>query len=234
MRILICDDEKPYLDILNAHVQEYMRTHFISCKIETATCPLKILQGSDVFDLAFLDIQMDGMNGIELAKELRRRNGKLALFFVTNFDAYQDDAMDLQAFRFFKKPFDTLRLYAGLDKALEYIDGAYVNVFLSTSGQQQRILVDDILYITRLNRKILLVTKGDQLYTRESMEEWLEKLPQSFFFQVHKSFLVNLHYVVKYSYSELILEGNIRVPIAPSKQTVFRRYWFAYLGGRHI
>lgn len=234
MKILICDDEQAFLDTLEAHVQEYMRTHFIANKIVATTSPMEIFQSSDSFDLALLDIQMDKVDGIELAKELRRRNEKLALFFVTNFDSYQDDAMDLQAFRFFKKPFDTLRLYAGLDKAMEYIDGAYVNVFLSTNGLQQRILVDDILYITRSNRKNLLVAKYEHIYTRESMDEWLEKLPQSFFFQVHKSFLVNLHYVVKYSYSELTLEGNIRIPIAPSKQAAFRRYWFAYLGGRHV
>ena len=127
---------------------------------------------------------MGNVSGIELAKELRTRNRKMVLFFVTNFDAYQDDAMDLQAFRFFKKPFDTVRLYAGLDKAMEYIDGAYVNVFLFSGCHQQRILVDDILYITRSNRKTLLITKYDQMYTRESVDEWLEKLPQSFFFQI--------------------------------------------------
>ena len=66
------------------------------------------------FDLAFLDIQMDEVNGITLAKELKKRNSKIALFFVTNYDEYQDDAMDVNAFRFFSKPFDVGRLYSGL------------------------------------------------------------------------------------------------------------------------
>ena len=75
--------------------------------------------------------------------------------------------MDLRAFRFFEKPFDVNRLYSSLDKAMEYIDGAYVDGFIATDGTLQRILVDDILYVTRNNRKVMLVTKSSKLYTAE-------------------------------------------------------------------
>ena len=152
MKILICDDEKEYLEILTSHVCEYMDKHYIECEITATVDPISISRSNLVFDLAFLDIQMDGIDGISLAKELRDRNSKLALFFITNYEEYQDAAMDLQAFRFFEKPFDEKRLYSGLDKAMEYIDGAYVDVFLYGDGIQQRILVDDIMYITRNNR----------------------------------------------------------------------------------
>lgn len=232
MNILICDDEKDFLKISYFHVHEYMKNRYIPCTIIATDNPLAILQSNQTFDLAFLDIQMSGLDGLMLAKELRRRNPKLALFFITNYDEYQDDAMDLQAFRFFKKPFNVQRLYAGLDKAMEYIDGAYVEVFFSSNSQQEKILVDDILYITRENRKILMVSRHGSFYTRDSMDHWCEKLPTLFFYLVHNSFLVNLHYVRKYSYSELILDDGSRIPIAAKKQAAFRKYWFAYLGGR--
>lgn len=232
MNILICDDEKAFLDTSYLHVQEYMKNRYIPCTIITTDDPVAILQSTQTFDLAFLDIQMSGADGLMLAKELRKRNPRLALFFITNYDEYQDDAMDLQAFRFFKKPFNVQRLYAGLDKAMEYIDGAYVSVYFSSKSQQEKILVDDILYITRANRKILMVSKQGSFYTRDTMDQWCEKLPTLFFYPVHKSFLVNLHYVRKYTYSELFLDDGTRIPIAAKKQTAFRKYWFAYLGGR--
>ena len=232
MNILICDDEKAFLDSFLLSVQEYMKNRYIPCSITATDNPVSVLESNKTFDLAFLDIQMSGANGLILAKELRRRNPKLALFFITNYEEYQDDAMDLRAFRFFKKPFNVQRLYAGLDKAMEYIDGAYVEVFFTNNSQQQKILVDDILYITRENRKILMVSKQGSFYTRDTMDQWCEKLPPLFFYYVHKSFLVNLHYVRKYAYSELILDDGTRIPIAPKKQADFRKFWFAYLGGR--
>ena len=232
MRILICDDEHDYLEILHKHVLEYMKNRSIPCNIIATNDPCSILDCSDRFDIAFLDIEMGMINGISLAKELKKRNSKLALFFVTNYDEYQDEAMDLQAFRFFEKPFNVTRLYSGLDKAMEYIDGAYVDVYLSGNGIQKRILVDDILYITRNNRKVSLSTKQGKFYTSDSLDEWCDRLPPSFFYSVHKSFLVNLHHVDRYSYTELYLIDGTRIPIAPRKQSAFHKFWFQYLRRR--
>lgn len=232
MKILICDDEIQYLESLLIHVKEYMNNRFIEYNIITATSPNQVLSGDMRFDLAFLDIQMSDVNGIALAKELKKHNSKIALFFVTNYDEYQDDAMDVNAFRFFSKPFDIRRLYAGLDKAMEYIDGAYVDIFLYGDNAHQRVLIDDILYITRDNRKVVLITNQQSIKIRESLDEVIANMPPLFFYQVHKSFVVNLHYVKQYSYTELYLTDGTRIPIAPRKQSVFHKYWFEYLRRR--
>lgn len=232
MKILICDDEKMYLDTLAAQVREYMSERCIPCEITAARDPVKVQKGGEWFDLAFLDIQMEGIDGIALAKELRRRNGRTALFFVTNYDEYQDDAMDLQAFRFFEKPFDVTRLYAGLDKAMEYIDGAYVDIYLIGDGEQRRVLVDDILYLTRINRKVILVTRGREYRPSQSYDELCQLLPSLFFYPVHKSFFVNLHYVDRYAYSELYMTDGTRIPVSPRRQTAFHKFWFGYLRRR--
>jgi two-component system LytT family response regulator len=232
MNILICDDEAIFLETLRAHVHEYMKNHFITCNITATTEPGDILANTETYTLAFLDIQMERIDGISLAKELKRRNGKIAIFFVTSFREYQDDAMDLNAFRYFEKPFDVNRLYSGLDKAMEYIDGAYIDFFLYDQTVQKRILVDDVLYVMRDNRRVILTTRDDRFSTRESLDDWCQKLPNLFFYQVHKSFLVNLHYVNKYAYSELYLTNGDRIPIATRKQSDFHKYWFEYLRRR--
>lgn len=232
MRILICDDEERYLNDLKVHIEEYMRIHGIKADFFTATNSNDILSSDIGFDLAFLDIQMPEANGITLAKELKKRNGKVILFFVTNFEEYQDEAMDLHIFRFFEKPFDVQRLYSSLDKAMEYIDESYVDIYLYNNGEHKRILVDDIVYVRRDNRKIILTAADKEEYiTKESPEEWAEKLPNTFFYLVHKSFLVNLHYVTKYSYTELYLD-DVRIPIATRRQADFHKYWFRYLRRR--
>ena len=119
-----------------------------------------------------------------------------------------------------------------LDKAMEYIDESYIDLFLYCNGEHKRILVDDIIYIRRDNRKIILTTTDKKEYiTKEKLEEWNLKLPNTFFYLVHKSFLINLHYVTKYSYTELYLDDN-RIPIATRKQAEFHKYWLKYLRRR--
>ncbi len=232
MRILICDDEVRYISDLQGHIENYMNNHSIAYQIDTTTSPKEITESDAVYDLVFLDIKMPVFDGIDLAYELKERNSKVVIFFVTAFNEYQDIAMDLQVFRFFEKPFDVNRLYSSLDKAMEYIDGAYVDVFIYNNKEHKRILVDDIVYIENKNRKTYIYTNEGEFVVRESIEEWNEKLPITFFYQVHKSFLVNLHYVTKYNYEELYLNENIRIPIATRKQAEFHKAWFRYLKRR--
>lgn len=230
MRILICDDEVRYIQPLRKCLEQYMAEHNIPSEITETVAPQKILFSKEVYDIAFLDIQMENVDGLTLAKELRQRNRKTALFFITNYEGYQDNAMDLQALRYFKKPFEADRLIAGLDKALEYIDGAYVDVFLYSGGVQQRVLVDDILYLTLDGRKVAVQTVKSRFLVTGKLEEWIERFPHTFFRQPHKSFLVNLHHVERYAYSELQMSDGTRIPIAPKKQPEFRRIWFEYIG----
>lgn len=230
MRILICDDEVRYIQPLRKCLEQYMAEHNIPSEITETVAPQKILLSKEVYDIAFLDIQMENVDGLTLAKELRQRNRKTALFFITNYEGYQDNAMDLQALRYFKKPFEPDRLIAGLDKALEYIDGAYVDVFLYSGGVQQRVLVDDILYLTLDGRKVAIQTVKSRFLVTGKLEEWIERFPHTFFRQPHKSFLVNLHHVDRYAYSELQMSDGTRIPIAPKKQPEFRRTWFEYIG----
>ncbi len=232
MRILICDDEINYLTDLKVHVEEYMNNRFIKFTINTSVNPIEILNNDISYDLAFLDIEMNEINGISLAKELKQRNGKTVIFFVTSYNKYQDDAMDLRAFRFFEKPFNTERLYSGLDKAMEYIDGTYVDFYLCSDKSQHKVLVDDIMYIESQNRKVILNSINGKHIIGEKLDAWCERLPNTFFYQVHKSFLVNLHYVARYNYSELFLNNGDRIPIASRKQADFHKYWFAYLRRR--
>lgn len=232
MRILICDDEIKYINDLQIHIQEYMKNHYIKCEIDTYSSPKELLENNVSYDLTFLDIQMPELDGFQVASELKSRNSKVVIFFVTAFNEYQDDAMDLQVFRFFEKPFDVKRLYSSLDKAMEYIDGAYIDVFIYNNKEFKRILVDDIVYVKRENRKNYLYTKDGEFIVRETIEEWADMLPTTFFYLVHKSFLVNLHYVTKYNYTELYLNETIRIPVASRKQADFHKSWFNYLKRR--
>ncbi|MBO5947430.1 response regulator transcription factor [bacterium] len=232
MKILICDDELKYLSDLKLHVEQYMNNRFAKFTIDATTSSNEIFYNNSSYDLVFLDIEMDEINGISLAKELKKRNNKVVIFFITAYNGYQDDAMDLRAFRFFEKPFDVDRLYSGLDKAMEYIDESYIDFYLYDNQMQKRLLIDNIIYIKSESRKIIIVTTEGEFITREGFLHWNEVLPMSFFYQVHKSFLVNLHHIDIYKYTELYLNNNDRIPIAPRKQSAFHKYWFEYLRRR--
>lgn len=232
MKILLCDDEQQYIDELKIHIEEFMKSRSISFEIYTFNNPQSVVECDIVYQLAFLDIQMNELDGISLAKILKERNNKIVIFFVTSYNVYQDDAMDLRAFRFFEKPYNADRLYSGLEKAMEYIDESYIDFYIYTNNEHKKILTDDVIYVERGNRQVTLVTTKGNYTTRETFDEWCEILQNSFFYKVHKSFIVNLHYVTSYKYSEIFIQNNIRIPIASRRQADFHKFWFAYLRRR--
>lgn len=232
MRILICDDEQQYIDKLKAHIENFMQSKCVNFEIDTANNPQEIADNNITYQLAFLDIQMDEIDGISLARILKERNNKIVIFFITSFNDYQDEAMDLRAFRFFEKPFNLDRLNSGLEKAMDYIDESYIDFFVSANNEQKQILVNDVVYVERSNRQVTLVTTHGNYTTKETFDEWYNILQNSFFYKVHKSFIVNLHYVTGYKYSEIIVQNNIRIPIASRRQADFHKFWFAYLRRR--
>lgn len=231
MRILICDDEQKFVDDLKFHIERYMQTHLINAEITTTVSPEEILKGDAVYDLAFLDIQMPGVDGITLGKELKIRNSKLILFYVTAYSDYLDEAMDLQIFRYFYKPFDEKRLYASLDRAMEYLDESYVDIIVEGGKESVKIPVDDILFVRRENRKITVFTVDKEYVCKSGFDEIISKLPNTFFYLVHKSFLVNIHHITKYSYTEIYV-GDSRISVASRKQTDFHKFWFDYVKRR--
>lgn len=232
MKILICDDEQHYVDKLKTHIEKFMQCRFVNYEIITTNNPQTIVDSTEIYQLAFLDIQMEELDGISLAKVLKERNSKTVVFFITSYNDYQDAAMDLRAFRFFEKPFNPDRLFSGLEKAMEYIDESYVDFYIYSNNEQKKILVDDVIYVERGNRQVTLVTTQGNYTTRESFDEWYEILQNSFFYKVHKSFIVNLHYVTGYKYSELFVQNNVRIPIASRRQADFHKFWFSYLRRR--
>ena len=191
MRILFCDDDKNSLEVLNETVSEYMNEKGYNYESVSTSVSSSVMQSEDVFDLAFLDIQMAEVDGLSLAEELKKRNSNVIIFFVTNYEQFQDDAMDLRVFRFFNKPLEKSRLYSGLDKAMEYLNDSCVEIYLKNCGEYTKILVNDICYIKRENRKVIVVTKNTQYETTEKLEDLHQKLPHTFFYLVHKSFFIS-------------------------------------------
>lgn len=232
MRILLCDDEQEYINEIKIYIEKFLLERSISFEIDTVNNPQEIIDSDNVYQLAFLDIQMDNIDGITLAKILKERNEKIVIFFVTSYNDYQDEAMDLRAFRFFEKPFNPERLYTGLERAMEYIDESYIDFYVSANNSQTKILVNDVIYVERANRQVTLVTTNCVYKTKETFDHWCNILQNSFFYRVHKSIIVNLHYITKYRYDEIVLNNTITIAIASRKQAAFRKFWYRYLRRR--
>lgn len=105
MRILICDDNKNILDQLQKYIMEFFKSRKLkSPKICCYHSGEALLSDAGSKDIVFLDIEMPGLNGIYVGKELKEKNKNTIIFIITSYVEYLDDAMRFHVFRYLSKP----------------------------------------------------------------------------------------------------------------------------------
>ena len=183
-------------------------------------------------DMAFLDIGMTPYNGLEIAARLKKKNRNIIIFFITSYDDYIDDAMDLHVFRYISKPLDARRLRAGVEKALKLIDRARTSFLVKESGKAVCVFSKDIVFVEIAGRSTRVVTTQGEYNSENGIDFWDSKLAAPSFFRVHKSYIVNVHYATDYTRATVVLCGKYEIPVAYRKQAEFRHFFLNYFGGR--
>jgi two-component system LytT family response regulator len=228
MRILICDDDKQYVEEVKKHVKFFMSEKNIPIQCFTYNSGEGLLNTEEFYDIAFLDVEIDDISGIDVGKQLKKNNPNIIIFIITAYDKYLDDALDLNVLRFLNKPINSQRLYAGLEKAISLIDNTVVEIMLKDGLDMVNIPINDIMYVEIVDRKTKIATKTKTYFSKQNMDFWQEKLSASFFFQTHKSFIVNLKFIVHYQRDTVKMKNGDSVPIAFRKQSQFHKYFIDY------
>ncbi len=228
MRILICDDDKTCADDIKSQIDLFLSENNLSADCYTFYSGEELITTDESYDIAFLDIRINEISGIDIGKRLKANNENIIIFIVTAYDKYLDEAMDLNVLRFLQKPINNDRLYAGLKRAVSLIDNTCVEVLVKDGEGVANIPISSILYVEIVGRKIKVVTKDNEYMTSTKINFWQERLVATFFYQVHKSFIINLKYVTNYQKDIVTMKNGDTVPVSFRKQTDFQRYFFDY------
>lgn len=232
MKIVICDDNKKYVDEVKHIAESFFANTTIDFEIDTYYCSQEIYNSNKAYNIAFLDIKMKPFSGIDIAKKLKAINPHIIIFIITSYNKYLDEAMDLNVFRYIQKPIDAERVKAGLEKALECIDDNIIQFYLKDGKATRHLFSSDIIYIETVGRSTKVVTIDNVYFSDNKIDFWKEKLIASFFYKVHKSFIVNMNYVTEYKRDSVVLLKKHIIPIAYRKQSEFRKVFLNYIGGR--
>ena len=230
LRVVICDDDKLYTEDVFANVQNILAENRLTAKIDTFTNSEKLFISSASYDLAFLDVEMKPYTGIETARKLKAINKNIVIFFITSYDKYLDEAMDINAFRFIKKPLDVKRLRSGVKKALALIDNTQISFYLKKNNTMITVSSNDIVYIEIVGRTTEVVLENTKYISASSLSFWESKLIASFFYRVHKSYIINMKYITSYRRDTVELVSKYRIPISYRKQSAFRTAFFDSIG----
>jgi len=214
IKIAICDDEPTMAQELAGHLAEYMKEKSITAyDLSSFPDSCALLDAADRFDVIFLDIQMEHLDGMETAKLLRQRGDHSLLVFVTVLKELVFDAFQVEAYDYLLKPLDRVRFHRTMDRVLRTLKqrvGADIVIPRGTGCEV--VLLSDIVYCEVLGRKIYLHKSDGTVSDYYDKLEDLERRVDGRFFKCHRSYLVNLDYVRGCQDGQVLLFQGERIP----------------------
>jgi len=216
MRFAICDDNQDMQERLSEAVADWAQARNI--QIDVLCYPSAeafMMSWVDIsFDFAFLDIQMKGMTGIELAEHIRKSDKNMMIVFITSFSQYVLKGYDVNALHYLIKPLSQSKLLPILDKALTIWRSRQDAVLLVSNGSgQMKLSLSDIFCISMLSHIATVQTENDAFELRRTAKELSSLLPW-YFFHCHRSYIVNLFKVDCVYKSSLLMSNGKILPIS--------------------
>lgn len=210
LHLAVCDDNLDELNNEAALIEELFKEKNIAYDIRKFTSPKALLKSPITYDILFLDIEMDEINGIDLARRISESNDNHLVFFITNYSIYLDKAFDVKAIRYLNKPVDRLRLSSGIDSAVERLESTAKKITVTRLKTKVKVSLEiaSIIYITNTGRHTKIFSTNHEVFETEEVFSTVKNMIEkevNYFCQSHQSFYVNLKYVLNYTKKEVTM-----------------------------
>ncbi len=217
MKIAIIDDNEKARNQMLSFIEEFGKEH--ECEfLVSAFCDGEELLNCNPhdYDILFLDIDMPGRNGIEIARKLRESNDRVAILFVTALAQYAIDAFSVDALDYLLKPIQYSDFKLKFQKTLKHVGLLRpAEVLLETQGVTMKVAVDDIVYVEVYGHYLFyhLTTDDAPIRVRDKIADCCRSLSAYGFLRCHKSYLINPIHIEKLTSASVKMKNGDEVPI---------------------
>lgn len=167
-----------------------------------------------IFDVALLDIKMEYISGMELAKMLRRENDDIIICFITGEKEYVFEGYNVEAVDYILKPVGQREINNLLDKVFKKLEKKEKNIIINTVEGLITVPISKILFIEAQNHKTFIKTEIGDFETGTTLSKWEEKLKKEFFIKPHRSFLIHCGWISRVTKKDVVLNSKYHIPIA--------------------
>ena len=219
MRICFCDDEastRSQFERMAAAWAE-QRGEAVELQLYNSAEQLLFEVGQPeaqelAFDLILLDIQMGGMDGITLARQLRAQDKRVTLAFLTAAREYVFEGYEVQAVRYLLKPMQQEKVFELLDLARQNLQ-EQPSLIINCADEKKKLYLSQIAAIEAQGHYLIFHTTTGQLQQKASLSSLAGHLGDSFVMS-HRSFYVNLAHLLRISRTECTLDTGLTVPVS--------------------
>ncbi len=233
-KIAICDDDQDFVQKLHIQVSQMLKSRGITYEIDVFSSGEALLDAlskpETVYDLYFLDIYMNELNGIDTAKAIRSDKDSAAIIFTTSSERHVFSGYEVQALQYLLKPVNEQALATALTIDLKR---RYKNRYLvfKSAGMTQKVPYEEIEYIESMLKSVRLVTVNGSYESGGLISGMESMLPKLSFFRCHRGFIVNFRHVSRLNAQSIITTSGTHIPIGKTYAHATNRAFLNYIGG---
>ena len=163
------------------------------------------------YDILLLDIEMGAMDGVTMAKQLRKSNDTVQIVFITGYSDYISEGYEVSALHYLMKPVKEGKLFSVLDRAIEKISKNEKIFNFEINGEMIRIPIYQIRYLDVLGNYVTI--HGIKEYTVKMTLSEFEKMLDDRFYRVGRSTIVNLTLITRVTKTEIKLNDGTSISV---------------------
>ncbi len=234
-RIIICDDDRIFMDLLEEKIKSELAQEKIEYQIEKYSRSTELLENISVEDaLYFLDIDMPEVSGMELAEKITTQNPYSEIIFISNYEEKVFESFRYTPLRFIRKRKIEEELKEALSAWLLKRERKNRVLEVVTREEKCCILMDDIIYLESKGH-YLQICSADKIYELRSRISDYEKLLRQYgFVRVNIGFIVNCHYIKALQRKKVILNNGLELNIGNNRQEEVQHAYMEYIREKHI
>ncbi len=231
LKIAVVDDEQVYIDQIQEYIVQYAGEKNREIQTEIFHDGKELLKDyRSGFDIILLDIEMSEMDGMEAAREIRKKDQDVVLVFITNMAQYAINGYEVGALDYVLKPINYYTFSVRLDRAISRVKKRQTEeVLLSLPDGIRRLKAEQIHYVEVQNRMLHYHAEDGVFVVRGTLQGAEEQLKESHFVRCNHWYLVNLRYVSEIRKNIVIVAGD-ELEISRRNKTAFLSALTDYMG----
>lgn len=234
LRIAVCDDEKYYRDRICFLLMDYLKEHCITASVDQYASGKEFLSRREnlvKYDIVFLDINMEEVDGIRTAQQICGYRSKTCIVLVTAFISYVLEGYKVGAVRYIMKDSMEEQMAECMDAILKKMQ--LKEAAFSFVEGEKTLYTDNILYVESRRHKCIFYYMEKEMATYRMYErlDRIEEILSEFgFLRIHKSFLVNMKHIRRISNYLAVLDCGEELPVPRLRFAKVKEAFVAYKG----
>lgn len=221
--IAICDDDNSFAGELEETLCRMEKAYGLKFEIDVyqdGSSLVKAIMGGRRYDIICMDIQMPEMDGVEAARQIRKLDRAVELIYVTSYDSYMKEVFEVTPSGFIVKPLNQKEFEATFCRVMRTVIGQDAYYRFRYKKEEYKLPLRNILYFTSDLRKTYIVEEGGCYMEYRKLNDISKNLGQEsgLFVRIHKSYLVNYHHIVRFSYNTVKLSNGEVLPVSSHRK----------------